>query len=134
MKNKDGGIETTSRGKAQTLNAQYSSVFSEENVYDIPDLGESPYPEMPRIKVSVNGVSCLLKKLNPSKAIGPDMVPTRILRDYADDVSVMLQVIFQQSLDTGDVPADWRTANVVAIFKKGDRHMPSNYRPVSYMC
>ena len=33
--------------------------------------------------------------------------------------------------DTGEVPQDWRDANVVPIFKKGDRHQPSNYRPVS---
>ena len=39
--------------------------------------------------------------------------------------------IFQQSLDTGEVPEDWRTANITPIHKKGDRAEPSNYRPVS---
>ena len=28
-------------------------------------------------------------------------------------------------------PTDWKTANVVPIFKKGDRSRPTNYRPVS---
>ena len=32
---------------------------------------------------------------------------------------------------TGIVPLDWRRANVVPIFKKGTKSLPSNYRPVS---
>ena len=40
-------------------------------------------------------------------------------------------MIFQQSLDTGTVPYDWTVANIAPIYKKGDRSMPSNYRPVS---
>ena len=43
----------------------------------------------------------------------------------------MLAFIFQQSIDTGEVPQDWRTANIVPIFKKGNRSKPANYRPVS---
>lgn len=31
----------------------------------------------------------------------------------------------------GKVPGDWREASIVPIFKKGERHLPSNYHPVS---
>jgi hypothetical protein len=34
-------------------------------------------------------------------------------------------------LDTGELPKDWRDANISSIFKKGDKHLPENYRPVS---
>ena len=89
---------------------------------------------MKSIKVSENGVCSLLQKLNPKKAIGPDMVPTVILKEYATVLAPIFQVIFQQSLDTGQVPDDWKKANIAAIFKKGDKHLPSNYRPVSLTC
>ena len=39
--------------------------------------------------------------------------------------------IFRNSLDTGIVPRSWRQANVVPIFKKGDKAESSNYRPIS---
>jgi hypothetical protein len=39
--------------------------------------------------------------------------------------------IFQTSLDEGTAPKDWRKANNVPIFKKGDKSKPANYRPVS---
>ena len=40
-------------------------------------------------------------------------------------------MIFRKSLDTGVEPRLWRQANVVPIFKKGDKAESSNYRPIS---
>ena len=37
----------------------------------------------------------------------------------------------QQSQDTGDLPLDWRQANISPIYKKGATTSPANYRPVS---
>ncbi|KAK4831226.1 hypothetical protein QYF61_016324 [Mycteria americana] len=42
-----------------------------------------------------------------------------------------LSIIYQQSWLTGEVPVDWRLANVTPIFKKGQKEDPGNYRPVS---
>ena len=43
----------------------------------------------------------------------------------------LLAELFQNSIDTGIIPDDWLTANVVGIYKKGDKQEPANYRPVS---
>ena len=43
-------------------------------------------------------------------------------------------MIFQQSYEEGTVPSDWLTARISAIYKKGDKANPSNYRPVSLTC
>ena len=43
----------------------------------------------------------------------------------------LLTFLFQKSLDTGEIPNTWKTANVLPAFKKGDRKLPSNYRPIS---
>ena len=40
-------------------------------------------------------------------------------------------MIYNRSMTSGDVPEDWRVANVVPIFKKGTKNLPENYRPVS---
>ena len=45
--------------------------------------------------------------------------------------SPLLTIIFNKSLEQGEVPTDWRKANVTAIYKKGNKYEPSNYRPVS---
>ena len=79
-------------------------------------------------------VICQNDDVNLIKAIGPDLLPTRILKEYCGDIAPILTLILQQSLDSGVVPKDWKTANVVALYKKGDRHSASNYRPVSLTC
>ena len=42
-----------------------------------------------------------------------------------------LAIIFQQSIDQSRVPQQWRTANVIPIFKKGSKRDAANYRPIS---
>ena len=54
-----------------------------------------------------------------------------MLTAAADELSPMLTLIYQRSLDDGCVPADWREALIVPLYKKGPKHLPSNYRPVS---
>ncbi len=39
--------------------------------------------------------------------------------------------LYNASLSSGMVPSAWKHAHVVPIFKKGDRAVPANYRPVS---
>ena len=89
---------------------------------------------MKDIHVTEEGVLNLLLKLNPAKACGPDSIPARILKELAHEIAPYLVSIFQRSLDTGKVPKDWRMVNVTAIFKKGEKYKPSNYRPVSLTC
>ena len=43
----------------------------------------------------------------------------------------MLTHIFQQSLDSGIVPIQWKHAYVSPVFKKGSTSDPKNYRPIS---
>jgi len=59
------------------------------------------------------------------------VVPTTYQLDCCDEIAPVLAVIFTQSLNLGNLPKDWLTANVTPIFKKGDRANPSNYQPIS---
>ena len=40
-------------------------------------------------------------------------------------------MIFNKSLRQGKYPSSWKIAHVIAILKKGDASLPSNYRPIS---
>ena len=82
----------------------------------------------------MDGVSKLLMNLDPHKAMGPDGLHPRVLKQLAPAIAPILKQIFQKSIDTGEVPNDWKEANVSPIFKKGQRYNPANYRPVSLTC
>jgi hypothetical protein len=53
-----------------------------------------------------------------------------VLRNVPE-FDVPLAKMFTDSLNTGVVPTDWKSANVVPIFKSGSRSSCNNYRPVS---
>ena len=76
----------------------------------------------------------MLEKINISKAAGPDLIPARMLNMIAPELAPIVHAIFTQSLDTGELPRDWSLANVAPIFKKGNRSLAENYRPVSLTC
>ena len=65
---------------------------------------------MQNINVTNAGVLKLLQKLNPSKASGSDLLPARVLKELAVDISPFLTAIFKKSFDTGYVPKDWKSA------------------------
>ena len=122
------------KSKAEILNKQYQSVFTQEDPVNIPSPIEPPSPTTPEIKVSREGVLKLLLDLKENKASGPDKVPSRILRVAAEPISHCLQLLFTASLHTGKVPSDWKQANITPVFKKRERFKASNYRPVSVTC
>ncbi|KFP28511.1 RNA-directed DNA polymerase from mobile element jockey, partial [Colius striatus] len=76
-------------------------------------------------------VKDLLAKLKVHKSMVPDGMHPRVLRELADLIAKPLSIIFEQAWRTGEVPEDWRKANVNPVFKKGRKDDPGNYRLVS---
>jgi len=76
-------------------------------------------------------VKARLVKLRINKAPGVDLVGTRMLIELADEISYTAVELFNKSLCSGNVPQDWKMANVTPIFKKGKKSCSANYRPVS---
>ena len=89
---------------------------------------------MEDIVVTKEGVTKLLKGLNPSKALGPDELHPRVLKKLATVLGTVFAHLFQQSIDKGEIPMEWSLANICPLFKKGDRSLACNYRPVSLTC
>ena len=126
-----GKMHADPKDKTKILNRQYESVYTKEDTSHVPSPSGRPYQSMEEITVTKQGVRKLLQKINSRKTCGPDMIPARILKDLAEEVAPLLTCIFQRSFDCGEVPEDWRSANITPVFKKGDRFKASNYRPVS---
>ncbi|KFW64420.1 hypothetical protein AS28_10093, partial [Pygoscelis adeliae] len=81
--------------------------------------------------IQEEAVNDLLRHLDTHKSMGPDGIHPRVLRELAEELAKWLSIIYQQSWLTGEVPDDWRLANVTPIYKKGRKEDPGNYRPVS---
>ena len=80
------------------------------------------------------GVDQLLSGLKSHKASGPDMIPTYLLKLLAHQLAPVLTLLYQDSLDQGQLPVDWKQlaiTNVLPIFKKSNQSLLSNYQPIS---
>ena len=129
--NRDGKMHYDSSVKANILNDQFASVFSSEDKNNLPEMPPRTCEPMSDIDVTTHGVEILLSNLKPNKATGPDGVPARLLKESAKSIAPALSLIFQASLLQGKIPEQWREAYVSPLFKKGDRNLASNYRPIS---
>ena len=75
----------------------------------------------------------LISTLDKSKSTGPNSIPTKILLLLKSDISVPLSKIFNLSLFSGVYPDCLKLAKTIPIYKKGDHHLTSNYRPISLL-
>jgi len=131
---REGRTATTPEDKANMLSDQFSSVFTSEDTDNLPTMTGDKYPDIGSIHVTIPGVVKLLRNLDPSKAAGPDGITSHLLKETSNELAPILTVIFQHSLDTGQVPHEWKTAQISPIYKKENRCTPANYRPVSLTC
>ena len=123
---------TSKRQRNSMVSLRMCSVKKNEHT-QVPFLDRSA-PFMNDIVISKEGVIKLLKGLNPSKALGPDELHPRVLKELATELGPVFAHLFQQSMDTGEIPKEWSLANICPLFKKSDRSLACNYRPVSLTC
>ena len=129
----NGTLCSDSKSKANIiLLQQFQSVFTKDN--SLPpssDESDPTYSPIPDLKIKRHGVEKLLQKINVSKVVGPDNIPNQVLKECATELAEGPTCIFQRSVDTGLLPEDWGHANITPVFKKGNKHLAENYRPVS---
>ena len=124
----------TNKEKADVLVEYFSSVFTKEDLEDMPDMEEQTDETLNDIIFTVEDINARLKRLNKTKSAGPDELSPRILLELADVIDKPTTHIFRTTLDNGVIPSEWREAKVSAIYKKGKKELPENYRPVSLTC
>ena len=79
---------TTDKEKADTLNEKFFSVFTHERNIDVPDKGQSLFPDIPDLNISTVGVEKQLLSLNPAKSCRPDELPPSLLRIVAHKLAL----------------------------------------------
>ena len=115
----------------EEMNKCFQTVFTRES--DFVEGDEEPYPGngLERVQTTTEEVTKLLEELDVRKSGGPDGVSGWVLKECKQQLAGKLSNLINVSLTQGRVPMDWKRANIVPIFKGGDKEDPLNYRPVS---
>lgn len=143
-KNKSQKIPSTMSYQGQEINTNqgicdgFSQFFS--SVF-IPNTLETNISVTPNT-VDIFSINCItreqisghLNKLDISKSCGPDNIPAIFIKLCASSLTDPLYFIYNKSLKEGIFPDEWKLANVVPIFKGGNKGVIENYRGVSLLC
>jgi exonuclease III len=128
-----GKEESDPKQLCEIFNTYFSSVFNSKNYDTLPEISIETDPDLKEVTISEEEVSIELTKVNTTKAPGPDGLSTRVLKECREELKAPITKLFNSSLNTGKIPKDWKKANVVPIYKKGNKLEVSNYRPVSLL-
>ena len=136
--NHDGKKLTSKLEQAEAFNSFFISESKKSVSVDsepVPDilLPTSGERELAQITTTPAEVEQLLGALNPCKAPGFDDIPTRLLKTTARELSPSLSRLFNESFRRGEQPQDWRDATVSPLYKKAERSLVTNYRPISLL-
>ena len=133
--NSNGVFVFSDTDKAVLLNDYFASVFTKDNgVIDSTRLPRKNIAKMPTSFFTPFEVSKCIKNLKHNGSAGPDNLPAEFYKVTDSFVRFPLSIIFNLSIQTGELPDIWKVASVTPIFKKGSPSDPANYRPISLTC
>jgi len=113
--------------KAGLLNAFFASVFGAKaspQESHVPEVREEACRKDDLALVEEDCVRDHFSNLDTNKSMVPDGMHPRVLRELVNVIAEPLSIIFERSWRTGEVPEDWKKANVTPIFKKGQEGGP----------
>ena len=140
-------------GAVKSLNINYYEYFSwdcifSENEDPIVKAVEkySKHPSILKIKehypqsstfsfqpTNLEDVLREVRSLDESKSAPMESIPARVIKDIADVLVPKIVTDFNTAIRTGVFPSTAKLADVVPLFKKGERQSKSNYRPCSLL-
>ena len=81
--------------------------------------------------ISEEEILTVLKRLKKNKAPGLDGIPVEFYLQFWNIIGSIVQKVYQQAYNQGILPYTMRASIISLIFKKGERKMLQNYRPIS---
>ena len=128
---KDRTCATTDTDKAEALSGFFSSVFAKESPGDWNPVDWQPTQISDDLVITEEIILKELESLNITKSMGPDNLNPRVLHETRQQITLILTRFLTESWQSGELPRDWKLANISAIHKKGSKNDPNNYRPIS---
>ena len=140
IKDKDGNVTSVPSKMSHIFNDFYVNV-ADGITKTIPLTRKSPLDYLSgRMRnslflapVTLIEVNDLISILNPSKSVGPNSIPIKLLRIIGLSFSPLLALLVNQSFQSGIFPDKLKIAKVISLFKIGNPELPSNYRPISLL-
>ena len=81
--------------------------------------------------ISTQDIANLNKSIKPKYSAGPDEIPSIIIKIIMSLIPEVIANLINSSLNSGIIHNRLKAAIIIAIYKKGDKADPNNYRPIA---
>ena len=117
--------------KANCLNDYFASISTVNDEHTpLP-----PFAKLTDNSLSLSEINCteyeietIIEVLNPNKASGDDGISHKMIKGVSKSVSKPLCILMNRSFSERIFPDTWKLANVIPIFKNGDKSQISTFQ------
>ena len=111
-------------------------------VYKCTNVTSSTLPSTPyyvsnkrlsQLNFDIAHISNIICKLNPNKAHGHDGISIRMIQLSRESIVKPLFILFRNCFEASVFPNEWKKGNIIPVYKKGDKQIVGNYRPISLL-
>lgn len=138
LKTSDGSVIMSQMGILAEIEKYYGQLYESCTTRPVQNCHDCRAPltrhftdELP--DVSVDEIRLALRQLKNGKAPGDDGITTELLKAGGPPLLVELRKLFSHVIHRGRTPKAWNNSIVVLFFKKGDKTLLKNYRPISLL-
>ena len=131
---KDGSITSDVKEMANLFQEQFKSVFSDPSASNksIPEPANSPLQNLlSDINFSSLDVISAIDDVNENSSCADNHIPAIVLKKCKYPLSHPIKLMWQDSFDSGQVPAFYKEQTIAPVYKKGSKSIAKNYRPIS---
>ena len=118
---------------SEILKTHFESVFNAESLPPNMEELRKDYGcrSMEDIDFCEDDIESIIMEIPQNSSPGPDGIPAILLRNCAAELKKPIYILWRASLDAGHLPKYMKNCVVTPVFKKGDRSLAENYRPIS---
>lgn len=132
LTSESGDLKLGDKEKADLFNKTFQASF-------ITDNGErlnltrrvSPNVSLQNIVVNNEILEEALECLQSKTSKTPDEIPSIVIKRTSPALKTFLVMFFNLSLQTSQIPWQWKIGYITPCFKKGNKNIAKNYRPIS---
>ena len=128
-------VISSSSEKAKLFAANFAANSTlDDHGHPLPDFPQLTDCLLSKFSVTSKEIGKLVRKLDSTKATGPDEIPVVVLKHISPELSPILAKLFNCCLTEKCFPDIWKLSSVCPVFKNaGLRSAPSQYRPISLL-
>lgn len=112
----------------------FKSTFQPSNIFGpVNNRDSMSYNNFSVTEISEDEVFLKIKNLKSNNTAGPDSIPAFLIKDCVGIFSKPLTYLYNIILSTQTFPDHWKVSKIIPLFKKDDKSVIENYRPISLL-